>query len=270
MKPLFHDVIVNGETIASAAIIAEAQNHTAPVDKPGYAWQAAARALAVRTLLLQEAQRANLQADPQEVAEGKLETDDESLIRALLDQELEPRAVDDADCRAIYDKMPEKFRSPDLFEPAHILFMAKPGDAEARHQARVNALAILEALAADPKRFARLAKENSDCPSRDNGGSLGQISDGDTVPEFEAAMKSMSEGEILPTPVETRYGFHVIRLDAKAEGALLPFEAVRPRIQQQLEQLAWAQSANALTHRLVAEAEIDGIDFSKKIGGGLQ
>ena len=240
MKPLFHDVIVNGETIASTAIIAEAQNHTAPVDKPGYAWQAAARALAVRTLLLQEAQRANLQADPQEVAEGKLETDDESLIRALLDQELEPRAVDEADCRAIYDKMPEKFRSPDLFEPAHILFMAKPGDAEARHQARVNALAILEALA------------------------------GDTVPEFEAAMKSMSEGEILPTPVETRYGFHVIRLDAKAEGALLPFEAVRPRIHQQLEQLAWAQSANALTHRLVAEAEIDGIDFSKKIGGGLQ
>ena len=139
MKPLFHDVIVNGETIASAAIIAEAQNHTAPVDKPGYAWQAAARALAVRTLLLQEAQRANLQADPQEVAEGKLETDDESLIRALLDQELEPRAVDEADCRAIYDKMPEKFRSPDLFEPAHIARQRRlPGaDFRRRHRPRI-------------------------------------------------------------------------------------------------------------------------------------
>ena len=49
---LFPDVIVNGETIPSAAIAAEAQNHTAPKDKPGIAWRKAAQALAIRALLL--------------------------------------------------------------------------------------------------------------------------------------------------------------------------------------------------------------------------
>jgi peptidyl-prolyl cis-trans isomerase C len=48
---LFPDVIVNGEFIPSAAIAAEAQNHTAPRDKPGIAWRKAAQALTIRALL---------------------------------------------------------------------------------------------------------------------------------------------------------------------------------------------------------------------------
>ena len=52
---LFPDVVVNGETIPSAAIAAEAQNHGAPRDKPGIAWRKAAQALTIRALLLQEA-----------------------------------------------------------------------------------------------------------------------------------------------------------------------------------------------------------------------
>ena len=55
MKPLLPDVTVNGVLIDPTLIANEAQNHPAPQGKPGLAWQAAARALAVRTLLLQEA-----------------------------------------------------------------------------------------------------------------------------------------------------------------------------------------------------------------------
>jgi peptidyl-prolyl cis-trans isomerase C len=61
---LFPDVVVNGETIPSAAIAAEAQNHSAPKDKPGIAWRKAAQALAIRTLLLQEARARGLVAGP--------------------------------------------------------------------------------------------------------------------------------------------------------------------------------------------------------------
>ncbi|NCO17517.1 MAG: peptidase, partial [Alphaproteobacteria bacterium] len=64
-NPLQPELCVNGEVIPAAAIAAEAQNHPAPPGKPGLAWRAAARALAVRALLLQEARRLGLSPAPQ-------------------------------------------------------------------------------------------------------------------------------------------------------------------------------------------------------------
>ncbi|MEZ5753608.1 MAG: hypothetical protein R3D90_02185 [Paracoccaceae bacterium] len=71
---LFPDVVVNGESIPSAAIAAEAQNHSAPKDKPGIAWRKAAHALATRALLLREARRRGLVPDPLELTPGRYET----------------------------------------------------------------------------------------------------------------------------------------------------------------------------------------------------
>ena len=57
---LFPDLIVNGEAVPHAVIAAETQNHEAPTGKPGIAWRKAANAVALRTLLLQEARRQGL------------------------------------------------------------------------------------------------------------------------------------------------------------------------------------------------------------------
>ncbi|MDE3081390.1 MAG: peptidase, partial [Paracoccaceae bacterium] len=81
--PLFPEVSVNGEVIPAARIAAEAQIHPAPREKPGLAWRAAARALAVRALLLQEARHRGLEADPMDLGPGQRETEEEALIRAL-------------------------------------------------------------------------------------------------------------------------------------------------------------------------------------------
>ncbi len=107
-NPLFPDVIVNGETIPSAAIAAEAQNHNAPKDKPGLAWRAAARALAVRALLLQAAAKDGLEPAPEIRGKDKRESASEALVRAYLDTVLRPDPVTEADCRAVYDARPEK------------------------------------------------------------------------------------------------------------------------------------------------------------------
>lgn len=108
MKPLFPDVIVNGTTIPSAAIAAEAQNHKAPKDKPGQAWQAAARALAVRELLLQAAEKSGLTADPEARGPGQKETATEALIRVYISNTISPAPVTEADCRAVYEARPAK------------------------------------------------------------------------------------------------------------------------------------------------------------------
>ena len=81
-SPLQPEVAVNGETIPPAAIAAEAQMHPAPPGKPGLAWRAAARALAVRALLRQEASRAGLRAQPRDLGEGRR---DDALVASLLD-----------------------------------------------------------------------------------------------------------------------------------------------------------------------------------------
>jgi peptidyl-prolyl cis-trans isomerase C len=256
---LFPPLVVDGAVIPAADIAAEAQHHSAPPGKPGLAWRAAARALAVRALLLREA--ADIAATPLPMGEGRRETEEEARIRALIEARISVPPAEEAACRAAYDAAPDGFRAPDLFEAAHILFAAAPDDPKARAEARQHAETALKLIAGAPAAFARIAASESACSSRDAGGALGQITAGDTVPEFEAALRSLEPGQISPAPVETRYGLHIIRLDAVAKGARLPYEAVRPRIAEALERRAWAHEANAFVAGLLANAEISGVDF---------
>ncbi|MCF6317210.1 MAG: peptidylprolyl isomerase [Marinosulfonomonas sp.] len=261
-KPLFPDVSVNGQEISAADIAAEAQNHNAPKDKPGWAWRAGARALVIRELLLQEARKRDLQPKPQELEPGKFETEDESLIRDVLDLAMTPKVPTPDQIAAVYAAKPDMFRAPTLYEPSHILFAADPADTKARLDANTKALAALATLKSSPKDFAHLAKELSDCPSRDMGGQLGQLVSGDTVPEFEAAMDGLQAGETCAEPVPTRYGIHILRLDAIAIGDVLPLERVQDQISEMLEKAGWATAANEYVNSLVAGAEITGIDMA--------
>ena len=263
-KPLLPAVSVNGVEISAAAIAAEAQNHNAPKDKPGWAWQSGARALVIRELLLQAAEKRGLQPAPKELEAGKFETGDESLIRLLLEAAVTPAAPAESKIASVYAENPDMFCAPTLYEPAHILFRADPTDAEAMADAARKATAAMATLARQPKSFGALAQEISDCPSKENGGLLGQMVTGDTVPEFEAAMDAMAVGDISPAPVSTRFGLHILRLDAKAKGEVLPFEAVKPQITEMLEKADWARAANAFVAELVADAEIVGVSFSPK------
>ena len=258
---LFPEIVVNGTTLSAASIAAEAQNHHAPKGKPGLAWRKAARALAVRQLLLDQAASLGLNANPAEVAPGKVETLDEALIREVLDASVVPAAVSETELRAAYDRDPGAHRAPSLFQPAHILFAATPGDEPARTQARLHAQAALDVLLKTPKRFAEIARSESACASRDADGQLGQLTSGDTVPEFETALRTAEIGVIHPELIETRYGFHVLRLDARAQGAILPFEAVQPRLTEACEKANWVRAAQAYVTTLLSGAEIEGLNL---------
>ncbi len=108
MKPLFPDVIVNGEKISAANIAAEAQMHNAPAGKPGLAWRAAARALVVRKLLIEAALRSDTDATPIQLDDSRFESAEEALIRAYLESEIDPPPVTEAHCRAVYEARPSE------------------------------------------------------------------------------------------------------------------------------------------------------------------
>ncbi len=258
---LFPDVVVNNETIPSAAIAAEAQNHTGPRDKPGIAWRKAAQALTIRALLLQEARARDLTPDPLELAPNRFETEDEALIRALLDEALAIAPITEEAVRAEWAKGPERYRSAPLWDVSHILCACDPRDDEERAAAGRRAQALLMKLDGDAKGFAAAARE-SDCGSKTSGGHLGQLGPGNTVPEFEAALRALTEGGISPAPVLTRHGWHIIRLNATAPGQVLPYETVRPKIAQALEKAAWARASRDFVEHLARGAKITGASLA--------
>lgn len=258
-------ISVNGEAISAEAIGLEAQNHTAPKNKPGTAWNQAARAMAVRTLLLQVAKRQGIEPSPIEVGPGRFETDEEALIRALLESTIDVEPPTDDQVRTEWARDPDRFRSPPLWEVSHILVACDMGNPESRLGGFKRAVDLAKSVHDKPKHFAKFAADHSDCDSKANGGALGQLTPGDSVPEFEAALRTLGEGNITPKPVPTRHGFHIIRMDALALGQVLPFEAVRDKIADAMEKTAWASAARGFLSTLVKGAKIEGLqlDFAE-------
>lgn len=252
-------VHVNGVAIPRDVIAREVQQH--PSRTPIEAWKTAAQALVVRELLVQEARKLGITGEPLEDSEGQRETGEEAAIRALIAQEVHTPKPEEETCRRYYEQNRRRFRSPDLYEAAHILFAAAKGDAEAYAKARAEAAAVLAVLREQPERFEALARDHSACTSAAQGGNLGQISTGQTTPEFEAALIALTPGSISNEPVATRYGLHIIRCERKIEGRELPFEWVADRIAYYLRESVLRRATAQYIARLASTAEIAGIDL---------
>lgn len=245
-------VAVNGVEIPEQAILAEMQNH--PAKDPEAAMHAAAEALVVRELLLQEARRRGIEpaADAEAVPE-------ESVVHQLMGQAVATPEADEETCRRYYENNRRRFCSPDAFDAQHVLCAAAPDDDEARAAARGRAEDALRRILADPAQFGAVAQELSDCPSKAHEGRLGHIQRGAADSVFESYLMSLGEGEICPRAVETRYGFHVIRCLARLSGRELPFESVKDRIGAYLEETAWRRAVHQYVAILAGGARIEGV-----------
>ncbi|MBN9056163.1 MAG: peptidylprolyl isomerase [Rhizobiales bacterium] len=267
-RPVLGAVSVNGIAIAESDILAEAQNH--PAENPGAALAAAARALVVRQLLLQKARELDILAAPQADGDGRQETDEDAAIRLLIEREVSAPSASEEECRRFYDNNREKFRSAPIFEASHILITADPADEGTRASRRLEAERLAAVIVGHPGEFATMARTHSACPSAATGGNLGQLTRGSTVAEFERALQRMKEGEITLAPVESRFGFHIIRLDRRIDGEQLPFDLVRRRIAGWLEASAWSKAVSQFIAVLAAHATITGIDVTGADGPLLQ
>jgi len=266
--PVGLHILVNGVKIDEADVFQEAQNHPAEDEKD--ALFAAARALVVRELLSQEAKTLGIVAIPESDSSGKGETIEEATIRTLLDSEVDVPVADPDECRQFYQNNPRKFESEPLFEARHILLAASPEDSARRNELRNQANHLIELLKQNPGQFSDMAKELSDCPSGKVGGSLGQLTRGSTVREFEEAMAKMEEGALSAKPLESRYGFHIIHLDRKISGTALPFESVQARISAWMGAAAWSKAVAQYVSILVGKATISGINLEAADGPLVQ
>jgi peptidyl-prolyl cis-trans isomerase C len=260
---IFGAVVVNGVEIPAAAITEEAQQHPAPDGQA--AWTAAARALVIRELLLQEARRLCITPQAECDEAGRREVEEEALIRALLEQEAPAASPTDAECRRYYEAAPQRFRTPDLFEAAHILIEPASNDAAGWAVAEREARVIAEEVGDDAVAFADAARALSRCPTAHQGGALGQVRRGELAVPVQAAIEALVPGRTRREPVRSAFGWHVVRLARRIEGRPLPFELVAGRIADLLEARSWAVSAVRYTATLAARAQIDGVQLDLSV-----
>ncbi|MCY1284881.1 Chaperone SurA [compost metagenome] len=242
---------VNGIPLATEAIARELQYH--PADTRREAVFLASQALVIRELLQQRIAELGLVVRAQAG-----ESEEEAATRALIEHELPLPGADDAVCRQYFENNRERFASAPLLAARHILLACPADDAEARSRSREQAEALLAELTADGTRFAELARAHSACPSKAQGGALGQLSKGQTVPEFERQLFRLPPG-LAAQPLESRYGFHVVWVDQRIEGRQLPFEAVQHAIRAELDQRVWHTAVRQYLQGLVGAADIQGI-----------
>ena len=189
-------------------------------------------------ILLQEALRRGIA----EKADVKFMLDvqrQNTLIQALLREEVEKAPVTDAQIKAAYEAQKAKVGGKE-YRARHIL-VEKEDEAKA----------IIEQLKKGAK-FEELAKGSKDTGSAKNGGDLDWAAPDSYVKPFSDALTKLPKGQMTDTPVQTQFGWHVIRLDDTRDTQFPPLEQVTPQIREGLQQ----QRAQAFVEGLRKSAKI--------------
>ena len=127
--------------------------------------------------------------------------------------------VSDEDVKKYYEDNIDRFKQGETVNADHILV-----DSEEK------ALEILAKIESGEVSFGDAAKEHSSCPSGQRGGNLGDFGRGQMVPEFDKAVFELEVGEVTKTPVQTQFGYHLIKLNSKSEANVMPYEDIAPQL----------------------------------------
>jgi peptidyl-prolyl cis-trans isomerase C len=216
--------VVNGKPIPKSKadeMIAELGKAGKP-DSPELE-QAVRERLVTGEILMQEAEKRGLTADP----EVRLQLEaarQQVLVAALAQQYFKANPPTDEEIRAQYDQLAKSMGSKE-YHAHHILVKTEP---EAK-----NLIAQLNKGA----KFEDLAKAQSQDPgSAANGGDLGWSAPDSYDKDFADAMTKLQKGKYSTTPVKTQFGYHIIRLDDVRDTQLPSFDEVKPRLSEAMMQ----------------------------------
>ena len=169
--------------------------------------------------MLLDAKKNLLEADPEFRAElAKLK--DSLLVSFATEKVTRDVRITAKEVEDYYNENTEQFVEGEKVNASHILVDSEEA-----------ALKILADIKSGAVSFEDAARENSSCPSKENGGSLGDFERGQMVPEFDSAVFAMEVGEITDTPVKTQFGYHLIKLNSKSEAKATPLSEIKDRLE---------------------------------------
>lgn len=178
-------------------------------------------------------------------------------IRELIDQKVANKVViTDEETKAYYDANPQLFNQPEEVKASHILIKVEPTADDATKAAARKKVEDLQQKLKDGGDFAELAKENSEGPSNVRGGDLGYFKRGQMVKPFEDVAYSMKIDEVSDL-VETRFGYHLIKVSDKKPEQTLAYADVKDKIAQRLKQEKVEKDATLYVEDLKKGAKIE-------------
>ncbi len=176
----------------------------------------------------------------------RLEIEMSQLYQKLMDKVSGNTRMSEADVKKYYDDNQDKFRQPGGMQIYHILVDSEQKAGE-----------VMDKLKQGGD-FAALAKEYSIDPgSKDNGGDVGLVNETTNfVPEFKTVALALPAGQLNPQPVKSQFGYHIIKAGEKKAATLLPYEQIKIRLKQQLEEDQKDKSFNTYLENLKSNAAI--------------
>ena len=176
-----------------------------------------------RELMAQEAAKKGLDKDPEVMAQADL-AKQTVLVGAFIQDYLKAHPVTDEMIKAEYDKLKAQIGGKE-YKVRHILVKT---EAEAKD--------ILAQLKKGAK-FDKLAKEKSNDPgSKEKGGDLSWMTPANVVKPFGDAMLKLKKGQTTDAPVQSQFGWHIIKLDDERELKAPTLDEVKPQLGQRLQQ----------------------------------
>lgn len=178
-------------------------------------------------------------------------------VQQLIEDEIVQKVtVPEKDVQAYYDKNQKLFKQPERVRASHILISV---DSKASKAKKAEAREKIDKIQAKLKKgedFSALAKEFSQCPSSAKGGDLGYFAKGQMVKPFEEAAFALKPGEVSNV-VETRFGYHLIKLVDKKPAATLSYQDAKGRIEQQIKRQKVNDEVGQYVAQLKDKAKIE-------------
>lgn len=147
---------------------------------------------------------------------------EEMLVSYAMNKSFESIKVTDAEAKEFYDENKDRLGNGETVNASHILVSEE-----------AEIMRIREEILSGAITFEDAAKKYSTCPSKEDGGNLGDFGRGQMVPEFEDAAFAMEPGQISE-PVKTQFGYHLIKLNSKGTASTPDFDTIKDNIKEHL------------------------------------
>ncbi len=178
-------------------------------------------------------------------------------IQKFIDKQFAQKIeVDEKEAKAFYDRHPELFKSPEQVRARHLLIKVPPGADEAKKKEARKRLEAIKARLEKGEDFSTLAKTYSEGPSKERGGDLGYFRRGQMVKPFEDVAFALSPGKVSGI-VETKFGYHLIKVIDKRPESKIAFKEVRQKLEQYLKQQHVQKEVNKYVEGLRAKAKVE-------------
>jgi len=191
--------------------------------------------------------------------EGSLRKEIEKglVVKAFLIKEFKKKiTISDEETKAFYDANPRSFTRPEQVRASHILVKVGQGATEAQRAEAQKKIEEIRQRIKKGEDFASLAREYSDCPSKVKGGDLSYFARGQMVKPFEDAAFSLKVGQVSGV-VETRFGYHLIKVTDRRPELKLPYEKVKEKVRNYLASRKMTKEVQAYVNGLKKHAKVE-------------